>query len=309
MTRRKARTPKPEFDVLKISKGNGKFRTIYRPRRDIKATLRTYIPVLEEIALKLCPPNVVHGFWPARNCVSNAQMHVGPWRYTVCMDLKDFFDHCTREMLYPQIATASAWHNTPFVMSQARDIVNQMTPDNACRQGLPTSPAAANVCFAACDWAILKALEIGGVKAVYSRYADDLTFSVMTRDEVDGILGNIPKIIAEFGFVLNEKKTHVQYAGAGRRIITGVAVDETGVYPTRKSRRRLRAAKHRMTLPCKYGVALHRKHRAAGLAEWCKCKPPMYGRKARQEMKDNPDEALLIAAKARQYAVAEVNNA
>lgn len=295
MTRRKPRTPKPEFQILKISKGGGRFRTIYKPRRDVKATLRTYIPFLEEIALKLCPPNVVHGFWPARNCVSNAQRHVGPWRYTVCMDLKDFFDHCTRAMLERAVASDD---RMPMQYPM-------LCPDNACRQGLPTSPAAANVCFAAVDHAILKVLEIGGVKAVYSRYADDLTFSVMTRDDVDGILNIVPKVVSDAGFVLNERKTHVQYAGAGRRVITGVAVDETGVYPTRKSRRRLRAAKHKMTLPCKYGVALHRKHRAAGLAEWCKCKPPMYGRKARKEMEDKPDEALLIAAKAKQYGVQE----
>jgi len=302
VTRRKPRTPKPEFQILKLSKGNGKFRLIYKPRRDIKATLRTYIPVLEEIALKLCPPNVVHGFWPARNCVSNAQMHVGPWRYTVCMDLKDFFDHCTRDML-----TATLQNNGilgPFCNTHPADL-GRMTPDNACRQGLPTSPAAANVCFAAVDHAIIKALEIGGIKAVYSRYADDLTFSVMTRDEVDTILEMVPVLVKDSGFVLNDKKTHVQYAGAGRRVITGVAVDETGVYPTRKSRRRLRAAKHKMTMPAKYGVALHRKHRATGLAEWCKCKPPMYGRKARKEMADKPDEALLIAAKAKQYGVQE----
>lgn len=293
MTRkRKARTPKPEFDVLKIAKGGGRFRTIYRPRRDVKATLRTYIPVLEEIALKLCPPNVVHGFWPARNCVSNAQMHVGPWRYTVCMDLKDFFDHCTIDILKAGIGEGTQL--IPYA---------QLCPDNACRQGLPTSPAAANVCFAACDHDIISALKAAGIQFVYSRYADDLTFSVMTRDEVDRILEMMPVLVKAHGFLLNEKKTHVQYAGAGRRVITGVAVDETGVYPTRKSRRRLRAAKHRMTLPCKYGVALHRKHRAAGLAEWCKCKPPMYGRKARREMAEKPDEALLIAAKAKQYGV------
>ena len=178
-----------------------------------------------------------------------------------------------------------------------------LCPDNACRQGLPTSPAAANVCFAACDHDILMALKAAGLEFVYTRYADDLTFSVMTREAADTILSMVPVLVRDRGFVLNERKTHVQYAGAGRRIITGVAVDETGVYPTRKSRRRLRAAKHKTTLPCKYGVALHRKHRAAGLAEWCKCKPPMYGRKARHEMKDKPDEALLIAAKAKQFGV------
>jgi hypothetical protein len=273
------------------------------PRKDIKATLRTYIPVLEEIALKLCPPNVVHGFWPARNCVTNAERHVGPWRYTVCMDLSDFFDHCTREMLFDAMMKSGCptapdktkdWHGPQMVMA---------TPDNACRQGLPTSPAAANVCFAKCDWDILRTLEANGVKCVYTRYADDLTFSVMTREDVDKVMSMVPRIVECSGFKLNEKKTHVQYAGAGRRIITGVAVDDTGVYPTRKSRRRLRAAKHKMTLPCKYGVGLHRKHRALGLEEWCRCKRPMYGRKARNDMKDKPDEALLIAAKAKQYGV------
>ena len=298
MTRKKARTPKPEFEIIKISKGGNRFRTIYKPRRDIKATLRTYIPVREAIALKLCPPIVVHGFWPARNCVSNATRHVGPWRYTVCMDLKDFFDHCTRDML----VAATNFFVRPLGMVVSFE---QLTPDNACRQGLPTSPAAANVCFAACDHDILMAMKAAGLEFVYTRYADDLTFSVMTREAVDKILDLVPHIVTRSGFVLNEKKTHVQYAGAGRRIITGVAVDETGVYPTRKSRRRLRAAKHKMTLPAKYGVALHRKHRAAGLAEWCRCKMPLYGKKARQEIKDKPDEALLIAAKARQYAVKE----
>lgn len=299
MARRKPRTPRPEFEIVKIPKGGNRFRTIYKPRRDIKATLRTYIPVLEEIALKLCPPNVVHGFWPARNCVSNAQMHVGPWRYTVCMDLKDFFDHCTFQQL--SLSVQDFMNSTGI--SPWPWPLEKLCPDNACRQGLPTSPAAANVCFAACDHDIISALKAAGIQFVYSRYADDLTFSVMTRDEVDRILSMVPVLVKDRGFVLNERKTHVQYAGAGRRVITGVAVDETGVYPTRKSRRRLRAAKHKMTLPCKYGVALHRKHRAAGLAEWCKCKPPMYGRKARKEMADKPDEALLIAAKAKQFGV------
>lgn len=57
---------------------------------------------------------------------------------------------------------------------------------------------------------------------------------------------SIPKIVSEFGFVINPTKTHLQCAKAGRRIITGVAVDKFGVYPTREVKRRLRAMKHQL---------------------------------------------------------------
>jgi len=286
------REPKPEFQIVKIPKGNGRFRTIYMPRADIKQRLKNYVPALERTALEVCPPNVVHGFWPARSCVSNAAMHVG-YEYTVCMDLTDFFDHCTLDAMMPHIIRSQkGWGITTY----AKEYI---APDGACRPGLPTSPAAANICASEMDWALVGLVhDEWGVQ--YTRYADDLTFSCDDFDTVKRLLESVPEIVASHGFKVNERKTRVQCARAGRRIITGVAVDDTGVYPTRKAKRKLRAARHKVTLKPNNP---HWKHRAAGLAEWCKCKRPGIGKKTRKEIEQNPDDALQLAAAATRYAV------
>lgn len=273
-----------EYRIVKIPKGGGRFRTIYMPNRQLKERQRALIGELEEIALKVCPPGVVHGFWPCRSCVTNAACHIG-FEYTVCMDLKNFFDSCTK-MVYTQ-ATGEfpQWVYVCFVGAAPAPTV--------ARQGLPTSPAVSNICAAPMDKMILESCP----NMRYSRYADDMTLSCNDLATAKRAIKVVTACAKDNGFQINERKTRIQWAGAGRRIITGVAVDDTQVYPTRKTRRRLRAAKHKATLTGKY----HYIHRAAGLAEWAKCKTPGIGKKARKEVDENPRDAVVIAAAAAKF--------
>jgi hypothetical protein len=73
----------------------------------------------------------------------------------------------------------------------------------------------------------------------------------------------VPALAESHGTPVNPEKTRLQRAKAGRRIITGVAVSDTGLHPTRAAKRRLRAARHQ-------GRTRH----ARGLAEWCRLAPP-----------------------------------
>jgi hypothetical protein len=280
------RPHKPAYEIIKFSKGNGKFRTIYKPRGDIKALLRRNIPILEKLALKHCPPGVVHGFWPARNCVTNAAMHIG-YRFTVSFDLTDFFDHCTKDKVLQVVSAADL--NPP--------IIDNAFPDGAARQGLPSSPAMANICAAPLDWDLVRYCSATGI--AYSRYADDLTFSCNEWWQVRILLHFVPEAVSQHGFEINARKTHTQCDKAGRRVVTGVAVDATGVYPTRKTRRRLRAADHKAGM--KQGNP-HWKHRASGLREWSRCKLPGLGKRARKAIESNPQDCLQIAAEAAQFA-------
>jgi len=279
------------YKLVRIPKGNGGVRRIFIPDARTKRFQRSAIPGLEALALKVCPKNVVHGFWPCRNCVTNAQQHVG-YRYTVSMDLKDFFDSCTFE----KFRTALHLDDEDSLKSMLACIAirSNCFHSDVARQGLPSSPAIANICAAPMDHAILDALPF----ALYTRYADDLTLSCNCLTVAKRIMDVVPAIAEKYEFEVNPRKTKLQWSGAGRRIITGVAVDDDGVHPTRKTRRLVRAAIYKSRLTGK----LRHVRRAQGLAEWAECKPPNIGKKAKLQAAKEPQDAFRIALEAARFA-------
>lgn len=231
--------------IVKLPKRKrGEYRTIYVPSREEKVQLRSIAGDIARKAERLAG-SVVHGFTRGRNAVTNAQQHVG-YAYTTCFDLKDFFDTVTERQLRGKLKKAE---------------LALVLVDGAARQGLPTSPAVANLAAADMDAAILKWCDKKGI--VYTRYADDLAFSYNDPGMLPELLKTIPAIVSRCGFKINASKTRTMSAKAGRRTITGVAVDDTGVYPTRRAKRRLRAAEHQK-----------RTNQARGLREWCAVKTP-----------------------------------
>jgi len=231
--------------ICKIKKGNsGKMRTIYVPSAEEKTVLRRLVGDLTRLAEKSCPVDVPHGFMRGRSAVTNAQSHVGH-RFTLTMDLRDFFDSVTEIKLKGKVPAK---------------ILEMILIDGAAKQGLPTSPAASNIAAAAMDKAILK--WIGTAKIVYTRYADDLAFSFDNEELLTVIVGKIQEIVTRCGFSVAEQKTQFYDAQNGRRIICGVAVDDQ-IHPTRAIKRKLRAAIHQGN-----------QHSERGLREWMKLNPP-----------------------------------
>ena len=229
--------------ICKIPKKSGGFRTIYKPSWHEKMTLQCFLPHLNKIARSLCP-DCVHGFMPDRNVVTNAASHVG-YQFTLCMDLSDFFD------------TVTEWHVGNLI---DKELLKLVLVDGAARQGLPTSPAVSNIAAAAMDAGILSAMH---EEDVYTRYADDITISSNTWWRIGAYRNLVIERSFAHRFQVNSKKTRMQFASSGRRIITGVAVDDTTVYPTRRVKRKLRAAEHQ-----------RHDSSARGLREWCRLKTP-----------------------------------
>lgn len=234
--------------IIKIPKKSGGHRTIAVPRYDYKRELRMTLPKLHSLAAEVCDEKIVHGFMIGKSPVTNAMAHVG-YKWSVCFDLADFFDTVTDDKVAPHCnRIPSACFYSMFQCKVAA-------------QGLPTSPLVANIAAAPMDEAIQKAVAPRGIR--YTRYADDLTFSGNNEEDIPFVLQEVPKIVEAHGFKVNPKKTHVQHSKAGRRIITGVAVDANGIHPTRAVKRKLRAAKHKKRAP-----------QARGLEEWMKLKAP-----------------------------------
>lgn len=242
--------------ILRISKGKGRgWRTIYAPDSSERKRLNELLPAIRLVSegVNIRGGGLQHGFMPDRSPVTNAMQHTG-YAFSLSMDLEDFFDsvtpqHVPEELRYPECF-----------------------PDGAARQGLPTSPALANIAANKMDMEIVECLPqsaglatrifdlfADGIRRVeFSRYADDLTFSCDSLERLQSLKDIVPRIAAKHGFKVKASKTKIQAAIAGRRIITGVAVDSK-VHPTRRTRRKLRAA-------------LHQRHtaEARGLAEWMK---------------------------------------
>ncbi len=231
----------------KIPKRRGGYRTICMPGRRQKQFLRRLLRPLERIAADVSPDWVVHGFYPGRSPVSNARQHVG-YRYSVCMDLSAFFDSVRPVMI--EGTGAAKYIRFVFIMGRAW-------------QGLPTSPVIANIAARHLDRLVLDMVRDLPGYANYTRYADDLTISFNERDSIAHVLRSVTAIVKNCGFKVNRDKTEVLCAANGRRHITGVAVDDKGVYPTRKMKRRLRAAEHQKNVSA-----------ADGLREWCRCPAP-----------------------------------
>ncbi len=256
--------------VIKIPKRSSGFRTIYCPSRDEKALLRSVKSQIERRVLQSGPnSDVIHGAVRRRSPVTNAMSHVRH-AFTLVADLKDFFDSVTAQRLKGKLS---------------KELMNLVLVDGAARQGLPTSPAVANLAAIDVDKAILKMFEKRGIEAVYTRYFDDLSISFDDEAAIPILLSELKNIVTRSGFKLAEHKTHLYRASAGRRLITGVAVDDHGVHPTREMKRRLRAAKHQGNKP-----------QIAGLSEWCKLKMPHQKAAAFLESDDVIQQAKAVAA-------------
>jgi hypothetical protein len=164
------------------------------------------------------------------------------------MDLIDFFDSVKRCHLEGVVDDS---------------ILDMCLIENTPKQGLPTSPLLANIAFVVFDQRICHALQKLGVQFTYTRYADDLTFSFNNQNDSGKIQFVVKQVLRSSGFFINERKTKLQNIKNGRIIITGVGVDKNGVHATRKTRKKIRAARQQRSIKS-----------LVGLLEWEKCKFP-----------------------------------
>jgi hypothetical protein len=235
------------YRIARIPKGGNKHREIYIASPEDNNILRGLLPNLESILKNYDNNGVNYAFEKKKNCALNALQHIG-YRYTLSMDLENFFDRVT-----PQ-------HVAGIIPDT---LIAQCFLNGNPKQGLPTSPLIATIAFLPCDKMIVDLFKKFGVRAVYTRYADDLIFSFDDQKYLSKIKVLVRQTVERLGFKINDRKTILQDAKNGRKIITGIAIDHNGIYPTRRTRKKIRAANHQQN-----ALSLR------GLNEWSKCKLP-----------------------------------
>jgi len=249
-----------------INKRNGTPRQIWSPIPRLKYVQRW---ILENILNNLMTHGAAHGFVRGKSIITNAAVHSNS-ALLIKLDVKDFFPSVHwrrvkgvfRHAGYPeQIATLLALLCTesPRQMVQQNGKTYYVAlSDRALPQGAPTSPALTNIVCLNLDRRLTGLADKLGLR--YSRYADDLTFSLPANTTstknatqpsdhnrlIGQLLGSVHKILREEGFILNNDKTRVIRMG-NQHTVTGMVVNGEGVPRVpRKIKRMLRAALHNL---------------------------------------------------------------
>ncbi|MBF0657888.1 RNA-directed DNA polymerase [Psychrobacter sp. NG25] len=263
------------YSHFTIAKRNGTARQIWSPIPRLKFVQRW---ILHNILNNLTTHGAAHGFVRGKSIVTNAAVHSNS-ELLIKLDVKDFFPSVSwrrvkgvfRHAGYPeQISTLLSLLCT----ESPRQVVQQdgktyyvALGDRALPQGAPTSPALTNIVCLNLDRRLTGLADKIGLR--YSRYADDLTFSMpavadtktkskvktsTTKKQTDTqhnkligqLLGSVHKILREEGFVLNDDKTRVIRKG-NQHNVTGMVVNGDGVpRVSRQIKRMLRAALHNL---------------------------------------------------------------
>lgn len=219
--------PDSYYDTFEIPKKNGESRQIHAPSGDLKQLQKklaqrlwdVYREFIEENEIQ---DNISHAFQKGKSIITNANIHRNK-RYVLNLDLKDFFDH----FHFGRVRGFFMKNKNFELPVEIATMIAQLTCyEGKLPQGAPTSPIITNLVCNILDMRLLKIAK--KYRVVYTRYADDMTFSTNDKkflENQENFMKSIKKEIESFGFEINDKKTRLLFCDS-RQEVTGLVVNK-----------------------------------------------------------------------------------
>ena len=236
------------YSVYKRKKKNGGFRTITAPCPELKALQKKFADEFRDRGEPLYSKEIT-GFRPGMSIKDNANKHTNK-EWVVNLDIKSFFPSTSLELI--------SWAVRFLNMDNFDDIeldnwLNILSLDGGLPQGSPASPTITNLIgMYYVDPLVKEELNKLNIEYEYTRYADDITFSInsnglIKRDVLRNTVDAIKRILTEKSpYRIAEDKIHVRHRSQ-RQFVTGIIVNQ-GFSITREERLRLRATLHKVKL-------------------------------------------------------------
>ena len=231
-------------------KKSGSLREVHKPSYKLKKIQKW---ILKKMLYQIQLPDCVHGFIKGKSILSNAKAHVHDspfWIHNI--DIKDFFPSIDVKRVKKVFLDFGYSDEVSDYLSQLCTFNGELV------QGFPTSPMLANIIFKDIDYIILNIVKKYNI--VYTRYADDLTFSGPVGynyiKKISSIHSSVEYVINDSGFKLNKLKTRT-IKGNKPKVITGLIVSETGVSVPKKY---IKLLDKELYYCKKYGVSDHLKY-------------------------------------------------
>lgn len=216
------------YTTFRLAKKSGGARRIDRPIPSLRVAQRW---ILRNILDKLQTTPCSFGFERGSKLRFHAEEHAGA-RAVLTLDIKNFF---------PSISIAQVtqvFRIAGYPSSAASILARLCTCRGTLPQGAPSSPRLANLVCYRMDRRLAKFAERRGF--VYTRYADDMSFSAPSASTLATSRPFISHIIHDSGFRLNTAKSRL-VGPRGRKTVTGLVLAEQTVGIGRQRLRELRA--------------------------------------------------------------------
>lgn len=230
-----------------IPKRDGTRRPIAQPAREIKAIQRAFVTLI----LDGLP---VHGaataYRPGVSIFDNAAMHAGGGPI-LKMDLKGFFPsirlrdwrrYCEENSLFEDESDVTLSGHLLFYREPG-------TRSLRLAIGAPSSPSVSNILMFDFDAAVTEAVRSD--KVVYTRYADDLTFSAPRTGYLTGVQSAVARVIRQQAYPkleINLAKTTYATRKYNRSVTGLVLANDGRVTIGREKKRLISAQVHRAHL-------------------------------------------------------------
>lgn len=265
-----------------IKKRNGKTRWISAPDETLKQIQKS---ILHNILYKFKPHKCCVGFTPGKGIKEGASRHLNS-ASVLNIDIKDFFHSVPKQEISKVLLKSTLWllrqsHKNPSDIEKnfIEELFNLVTVNNHLPQGAPTSPYLSNLAFFPIDCTLYRYSNLHNL--VYTRYADDLSFSSKDK-KVDMYrpLQEIIILLRNHGYKINNTKTRIQRKHK-QMTVTGVVVNKVTSVPKWK-RKNIRAAIHNYSVK---GIPISEKEkeRLVGYCEWINQLNSDHGKKLKEK--------------------------
>lgn len=216
------------YTKFNIAKSSGGLREIRSPATALKIIQKKLNQALQCVYE---PRRPAHGFVKSRSVVTNARLHAGA-KFMLNLDLKDFFPSIN----FGRVRGMFMARPYKLAPEAATVLAKICCFENQLPQGAPTSPAVSNMICAKLDAELQRLAQ--RYNCLYSRYADDLTFSTHASSFPKSLArfvarpggpetlvgGELERAVLGNGFQINPLKTRLQ-TKSRRQEVTGLTVN------------------------------------------------------------------------------------
>ena len=204
-----ASRPERFYQKYRIPKRRGGWRQIYSPNKELKAVQAW---ILRNILDKLSTSPYATAYVKRRGLLDNVSPHMNN-RYFLSVDIRNFFPSVGA------LRVRQLFQTLGYSKLAANKLGRLCSYFSVLPQGAVTSPALSNLICLRLDRRLAGLVSRRNV--VFTRYADDITFSTNNRNALPRLLPSVYRILRDESFEPHKEKTRV-LGPRNRCLITGL---------------------------------------------------------------------------------------